>query len=97
MTWSLPATAATVTSLSRAGTGDFVVQLPCACAVDAAVNTHAPTAAQTQASVIILRARSLIVPLPFVPYSGRVAFDATRRKPFCRKLSCDLPLGWRSA
>src|SRR5882672_11119563 len=97
MTWRLPALAATVTSLSRAGTGAFMVQLPCACAVDAAVNAHVPTAAQTHASVIVLRARSLIVPLPFVPYSRRVAFDATRRKPLCRKTLVRSAVGRRSA
>src|SRR5262245_20327878 len=65
MTWSLPATAATVTSLSRAGTGAFMVQVPCGvpCGVTCAwaTDAHTPTAAQTPASVITLRARSLIV------------------------------------
>src|SRR5437868_3396414 len=32
MTWSLPPTEAAVTSLRRAGSGAFMVQLPCACA-----------------------------------------------------------------
>src|SRR5262245_21256944 len=86
MTWSLPATAATATSLSRAGTGAFMVQLPCGVPCACAADAHVPTAAQTQASVTTLRARSLIVSLPLVPYSGRSRFDAIRRKPFCRKL-----------
>src|SRR5437588_11657293 len=37
MTWSLPPTEAAVTSLRRAGSGAFMVQLPCACAVVIAV------------------------------------------------------------
>src|SRR4051794_21772959 len=58
MTWSLPAAAATATSLSRAGTGAFMVQVPCACAADVHTDANAPTAAHTNASLAKLRNRT---------------------------------------
>src|SRR5262245_8274688 len=66
MTWSLPATAATVTSLRRAGTGAFVVQVPCCVPCACAAAPQAPSAAQTHASLTTLRTPIRIVSLPLV-------------------------------
>jgi hypothetical protein len=52
----LPATAATVTSLSRAGTGAFITQVPCACAD----TVHAPITAQV--ATMVFQDRSVMVP-----------------------------------